>query len=131
VISGRISFAFETIATVLPMIQSGRLKALAVSSQKRSSQLPDVPTIAESAGLPDFNVVAWIGLVARAGTPPEILSKLASEAQKALQTSEVRERFQILGMDPVSSTPAELARVMNDSYERFGEVIRRANIKIE
>jgi tripartite-type tricarboxylate transporter receptor subunit TctC len=131
VMSGRISFAFETIATVLPLIQAGRLKALAVSSQKRSSQLPDVPTIAESAGLPDFNVVAWIGLVARAGTPPEILSKLSAEAQKAVQTSEVRDRFQVLGMDPVSSSPAELARVMNESYERFGEVIRRANIKIE
>jgi tripartite-type tricarboxylate transporter receptor subunit TctC len=93
--------------------------------------MPDVPTIAESAGLPDFNVVAWIGLVARAGTPPEILSKLSAEAQKAVQTSEVRERFQVLGMDPVSSSPAELARVMNESYERFGEVIRRANIKID
>jgi tripartite-type tricarboxylate transporter receptor subunit TctC len=129
--SGRISFAFETIATVLPLIQSGRLKAIAVSSQKRSSQLPDVPTIAESAGLSDFNVVAWIGLVARAGTPPELLGKLSAEVQKAIQSSEVRERFQVLGMEPVSSSPAELARVMNESYERFGDVIRRANIKIE
>jgi tripartite-type tricarboxylate transporter receptor subunit TctC len=131
VMSGRISFAFETIATVLPLIQSGRLKAIAVSSQKRSSQLPDVPTIAESAGLSDFNVVAWIGLVARAGTPPELLGKLSAEVQKAIQSSEVRERFQVLGMEPVSSSPAELARVMNESYERFGDVIRRANIKIE
>jgi tripartite-type tricarboxylate transporter receptor subunit TctC len=93
--------------------------------------LPDVPTIAESAGLSDFNVVAWIGLVARAGTPPELLGKLSAEVQKAIQSSEVRERFQVLGMEPVSSSPAELARVMNESYERFGDVIRRANIKIE
>jgi len=129
-IGGRISYAFETIATALPLVQSGRLKALAVSSQKRSSQLPDVPTLAES-GLPDFNVVAWIGLVAKAGTPPEVTTKLAGEAQKALQTPEVRERFQTLGMEPVSSSPAELGRIMNDAYERYGDVIKKANIKIE
>lgn len=129
--AGRVSYAFETIATVLPLIQGGKLKALAVSSQKRSSQLPDVPTVAEAAGLPDFNVVAWIGLVARAGTPPEITNRLAAEAQKALQSPELRERYQTLGMDPVSSSPAELARVMSDAYDRFGDVIQRANIKIE
>jgi len=129
--SGRVSYAFETIATVLPLIQSGRLKPLAVSSLKRSAQLPDVPTVAENAGLKDFNVVAWIGLVAKAGTPPEATTKLAAEVQKALQTSEVRERFASLGMDPVSSTPAELSRVMGEAYDRYGDVIKRANIKIE
>lgn len=128
---GRVSYAFETIATVLPLIQGGKLKALAVSSQKRSSQMPDVPTVAEAAGLPDFNVVAWIGLVARAGTPPEITSRLAAEAQKALQSPELRERYQTLGMDPVSSSPAELQRIMSDAYDRFGDVIKRANVKIE
>lgn len=129
--AGRVSYAFETIATVLPLIQGGKLKALAVSSQKRSSQMPDVPTVAEAAGLPDFNVVAWIGLVARAGTPPEIANRLAAEAQKALQNPELRERYQTLGMDPVSSSPAELQRIMNEAYDRFGDVIKRANVKIE
>ena len=129
--SGRISYAFETIATVLPLIQSGRLKALAVSSLKRSTSLPDVPTVAENAGLSDFNVVAWVGLVARVGTPPEVSARLAAEIQKAMQSSELRERFLTLGMDPVSSTPAELTRVMNEAYDRFGEVIKRANVKIE
>lgn len=129
--SGRISYAFETIATVLPLIQSGRLKALAVSSLKRSTSLPDVPTVAENAGLSDFNVVAWVGLVARVGTPPEVSARLAAEIRKAMQSSELRERFLVLGMDPVSSTPAELTRVMNEAYDRFGEVIKRANVKIE
>ena len=129
--SGRISYAFETIATVLPLIQSGRLKALAVSSLKRSTSLPDVPTVAENAGLSDFNVVAWVGLVARVGTPPEVSARLAAEIRKAMQSSELRERFLTLGMDPVSSTPAELTRVMNEAYDRFGEVIKRANVKIE
>ena len=129
--AGRVSYAFETIATVLPLVQSGRLKALAVSSQKRSSHLPDVPTVAEAAGLPDFNVVAWIGLVTRAGTPPDITQRLATEAQKALQSPELRERYNTLGMDPVSSTPAELQRVMNDAYDRFGDLIKTANVKIE
>lgn len=129
--SGRVSYAFETVATVLPLIQAGRLKPLAVSSLKRSSQMPDVPTMAEGAGLSDFNVVAWIGLVARAGTPPEVSTKLAAELHKALQTPELRERFVALGMDPVSSSPAELKRVMGEAYNRYGEVIKRANIKVD
>ncbi len=128
---GRVSYAFETITTVLPLIQGGRLKALGVTSLKRSSQLPDVPTIAENTGLADFNVVAWIGLVTRAGAPPEVSTRLAAEVQKALQTNDIRERFLALGMDPVSSTPSELTRVMNEASDRFGDVIRRANIKVE
>ena len=131
VMSGRIDYAFETMATALPLIQAGRIKALGVTSLKRSNKLPDVPTIAESTGLADFNVVAWIGLVARAGTPPEVSSKLAAEVQKALQGDDIRERFIALGMDPASSTPAELARVMQEASERFGDIIKRANIKLE
>lgn len=128
---GRVSYAFETITTVLPLIQAGRLKALGVTSLKRSAQMPDVPTIAENTGLADFNVVAWIGLVTKAGAPAEVSTKLAAEVHKALQSAEIRERFQALGMDPVASTPAELTRVMNDAYDRFGDVIKRANIKLE
>jgi tripartite-type tricarboxylate transporter receptor subunit TctC len=91
--AGRITYAFETIATVLPLIQAGKLKAIAVSSLKRSSQLPEVPTVAEAAKL--------------------------------------RERYQTLGMEPVSSSPTELQRIMNEAYDRFGDVIKRANIKID
>ncbi len=131
VMGGRISYAFETSAAALPLVQAGRLKALGVSSLKRASQLPDVPTIAESTELTDFNVVAWIGLLVRAGTPAEVPAKLASEVQKALQARDVRERFMALGMDPASSTPAELARLMHGASERFGDVIKRANVKLE
>ena len=131
VMSGRIDYAFETMATALPLIQAGRLKALGVTSLNRSNKLPEVPTIAESTGLADFNVVAWIGLLAPAGTPAEASTKLAAEVQKALQANDLRERFMALGMDPVSSTPAELARVMHEASERFGDIIKRANIKLE
>ena len=131
VMSGRIDYAFETITTALPLIQAGRLKALGVTSLTRSNKLPEVPTIAESTGLADYNVVAWIGLLAPAGTPAEASSRLAAEVQKALQANDVRERFMALGMDPVSSTPAELARVMHEASERFGDIIKRANIKLE
>ena len=131
VMGGRISYAFETSAAALPLVQAGRLKALGVSSLKRASQLPDVPTIAESTELTDFNVVAWIGLLVRAGTPAEVPAKLAGEVQKALQARDVRERFMALGMDLASSTPAELARLMHGASERFGDVIKRANVKLE
>ena len=131
VMSGRIDYAFETITAALPLIQAGRLKALGVTSLKRSNKLPEVPTIAESTGLADFNVVAWIGLLAPAGTPAEASTKLAAEVQKALQANDVRERFMALGMDPASSTPAELARVMHEASERFGDIIKRANVKLE
>ena len=131
VMSGRIDYAFETITTALPLIQAGRLKALGVTSLTRSNKLPEVPTIAESTGLADYNVVAWIGLLAPAGTPAEASSRLAAEVQKALQANDVRERFMALGMDPVSSTPAELARVMHEASERFADIIKRANVKLE
>ena len=131
VMSGRIDYAFETITTALPLIQAGRLKALGVTSLTRSIKLPEVPTIAESTGLADYNVVAWIGLLAPAGTPAEASSRLAAEVQKALQANDVRERFMALGMDPVSSTPAELARVMHEASERFADIIKRANVKLE
>ena len=131
VMSGRIDYAFETMATALPLIQAGRLKALGVTSLNRSNKLPEVPTIAESTGLADFNVVAWVGLLAPAGTPAEASTKLAAEVQKALQANDVRERFMALGMDPVSSTPAELARVMHEASERFADIIKRANVKLE
>ena len=131
VMSGRIDYAFETMATALPLIQAGRLKALGVTSLTRSSKLPEVPTIAESTGLADYNVVAWIGLLAPAGTSAEASTKLAAEVQKALQANDLRERFTALGMDPASSTPAELARVMHEASERFGDIIKRANIKLE
>ena len=129
--SGRISYAFETITTVLPLIQAGKLRALGVTSLKRSGQLPDVPTIAEVTGMTDYNVVAWVGLLVRAGTPAEVSTKLAAEVQKALRNNDLRARFTALGMDPVSSTPAELARVMHEASERFADIIKRANIKLQ
>lgn len=76
-------------------------------------------------------MVAWIGLLAPAGTPTEASTKLAVEVQNALQANDLRERFMALGIDPVSSTPAELARVMDEASERFADIIKRANIKLE
>ena len=93
--------------------------------------MPDVPPLAESAGLPQYDAAAWIGYAAPAGTPRDILLRLSAEIGKALQSEDLKERMVNLGLDPVSTTPDEMATFMRREQERYGDIIRKANIKIE
>jgi tripartite-type tricarboxylate transporter receptor subunit TctC len=90
-----------------------------------------VPTLAEAAGLPGYDIGAWIGYTAPPGTPKEILMRLSGEIQKAVQSPELKEKYLALGLEPVATTPEEMATFMRSQYERYGSVIRSANIKIE
>jgi tripartite-type tricarboxylate transporter receptor subunit TctC len=119
------------VASVVGHIKSGRLKAYGVTTAKRSSALPDVPTLAEAANLPGFDAAAWIGYAAPAGTPREILMRLSAEIQKASQAPDVKERYLALGMETAANTPDELMALMRREQERYGTVIKNANIKIE
>lgn len=130
VIGGQVAYAIETVASVGGHVKSGRLKAFGVTTGKRSSGLPDVPTIAEAANLPGFDAAAWIGYAAPAGTPVEILNRLAAEIQKAAQLPDVKERYTALGMDPAWNTPAELAAYMRREQERYASIIKSADIKL-
>src|SRR6185295_1585656 len=130
-IGGQITYSVETVAATVGHIKSGRLKAFGVTSARRTAAVPDLPPLAEAADIPGYDCVAWGGYAAPAGTPREILLRLAAEIQKAVQAADLKERFATLGMDTASSTPEEMAAFMRREQERYATIIRNAGIKIE
>jgi tripartite-type tricarboxylate transporter receptor subunit TctC len=128
--TGRVTFFFSPISGALPNIREGKLVALGVSSEKRSSVLPNVPTIAE-AGLPGFDYNLWVGLFAPAGTPPEIVAKISGDVTRALQTPEIKERFANLGMEAMPMTPAEFKKFVQTEIDDSAKVIKAAGIKAQ
>ena len=131
VMGGQVSYAIETVAATGSHIKSGKLKTFGVTSAQRNAALPDVPTLAEAADLPGYDCAAWIGYAAPAGTPKEILAKLAAEIQKAAQSPDLKERFVPLGMDTAANTPEQMLAYMRREQERYGQIVKAANIKIE
>jgi len=131
VINGQISYTLETVAATVGHIKSGRLKALGVSTARRTAAMPDVAPLADVADLPGYDTAGWIGYGAPAGTPREVLVRLAAEVQKALQAPDLRERYVALGMEPVWNTPDDMGAFLKREHERYGQIIRNANIKIE
>ena len=130
-IGGQVGYAIETVASVGGHVKAGRLKVLGVTSARRSAALPEVPPLAEAAEIPGYDAVAWIGYAAPAGTPREVLAKLAAEIQKAVQAADLKDRYLTLGMDTTSNTPEEMAAYMRREQERYASIIKNAGIKIE
>ena len=132
VINGQIDYTLETAASVSSHVRSGRLKLLGLSAASGSSAFPDAPSLAKAAEIPGYDIGAWIGIAAAPGTPKEITQRLAAEIGKAVQTKEVRERMQNLGLEPAAPmTPDEMAVFLRKEQQRYGDIIRTANIKIE
>jgi len=131
IIGGQITYTIETVAATVGHIKAGRLRAYGVSFAQRASAMPDVPTIAEAAPLPGYDIGAWIGYTAPAGTPREALARLATEMQKIAQAPDIKERYLSLGLDPISSTPDEMAVFMRQQQERYGSIIKAQGIKVE
>ena len=131
VINGQIDYTIETVASVVNHVKSGRLKTFGVSFARRAAAMPDAPSLAEAANLPDYDIGAWIGYSAPAGTPREVLMRVSAEIQKAMQAPDLRERYLALGLEPASNTPEEMAAFMRQQQERYGSIIRSQNIKIE
>lgn len=129
-IAGRLTFTVNTITLALPHIRERRLAPLAVSSAQRSSLLPETPTIAETV-MPGFEYTFWNGLWAPAGTPRDLVQKLNTDINKALQAPEVRERLAALGAEPMSMTPAEFARFVKSEIEDSARIARAAGIKLQ
>jgi tripartite-type tricarboxylate transporter receptor subunit TctC len=127
VISGQISAMFSNALTAKPQIESNAIRALGVSGRKRSLALPDIPPIAE-AGVPTYEATQWYGLVAPAGTPPEIIARLHAEATKALETQEMKDKLAGDGAEPVGTTPAEFAAHIKGELEKWTGVARAAHI---
>jgi tripartite-type tricarboxylate transporter receptor subunit TctC len=130
VIGGQVDMMFDTTVVAGPHIQSGKVRAIAVSSAKRLESLPNVPTIAES-GVPGFEVVSWQGIFVPAGTPKPIIDRLHAEIMKILQTPEMQERLKSLGMQPSSMTPEQVAAFQKAEVEKWAQVIKAAGIKLE
>jgi tripartite-type tricarboxylate transporter receptor subunit TctC len=128
-LGGRIALSFLNVAGVMPQIQSGKLRALAVTTLKRSGALPDVPTVADT--LPGFEINSWYGMSAPAGTPKDIVALLQREVAKALKAPDVVERLKQLGLDPVGSTPAEHSAQIKDDLQRWAKLAKAANVKVE
>jgi tripartite-type tricarboxylate transporter receptor subunit TctC len=131
VINGEVTYLMETVAATLPHIKSGRLKALAVSTQHRSAALPDVPTLAESTDMKSFDAAAWIGYAAPAGTPGGVLKRLSVEMHRILQDADMKERLAQLGLDPAPSSPDEMAGFLRREQDRYSEIVKAANIHLE
>ena len=129
-LAGTIQFQFDQMGPALPMIRSGRLRALAVTSLQRAPSLPDVPTLAES-GFPGFEAITLFGLIAPAKTPPEIIAALSAAMEKVLKDPAVVERFTGMGGDAKFSSPDGLRQALTKQQETWGPVIQKANIKLD
>ncbi|GAP36114.1 tripartite tricarboxylate transporter substrate binding protein [Piscinibacter sakaiensis] len=129
-LGGQVTMSFDTVTPVLPHIKAGKLRALAVTTAKRSTALPEVPTLAES-GLKDFDIGTWFGLLAPAATPKEALARLSAESMKIIQSPEFRRRMEEIGAEPIGNTPEQMARQVREDTERFARLVRQANVVLD
>jgi len=130
VMGGQVDFMFSTIAASYPLVSSGKLRALAVSSPQRSPRLPEVPTIAETVA-PGYEAYEWNGVFLPTGTPAPIAEKLHKAMVEALKEEEVKKRFVDVGVQPVGSTSAEFVDFLKKEDAKWAEVIRKGNIKLD
>lgn len=130
ILGGHISMFFGQMPTTMPHVRGGMLRALGVTSAKRSKSAPDLPTIAES-GLPGFEQSSWHGLLAPAGTPQPIINKLYTELARILRMPDVEERLAAQGVDVVAGSPAELATFIRHDVEKYSKLLKKANITLE
>lgn len=129
-IGGQVTMSFDTITPVLPHIKSGKLKALAVTTGKRSSALPDVPTLAE-AGLKGFDIGTWFGVLAPVATPKDIVARLNTEAVKIIQSPDFRKRMEEIGAEPIGNTAEQMGKQIHDDMEKFAKLVKDAKVVIE
>jgi tripartite-type tricarboxylate transporter receptor subunit TctC len=130
VVAGHIQFTFEGISVLLPLIKSGQLRALAVTSAERSPLLPDVPTMIES-GFANFTTSAWTGLLAPAGTPPEVIAKLNGAVNGALQGAEMKAALDRLAGDPLGGPPQELTKVIESDIGKWAPIVKALNLQVD
>jgi tripartite-type tricarboxylate transporter receptor subunit TctC len=128
-VSGQVKVTFAGIPNALSHLKAGRLKPLAVSTAKRWPELPDVPTVAE-AGVPGYEATLWLNVAAPAGTPPEIIKRLADEISKALQDPELQKNFHGAGVEASVMTGEPLARFIRSEYEKWGRVVKQTGAKV-
>ena len=129
-IGGQVQMSMNNLVNLAPHVKSGKVRAIAVSGDTRNPLLPDMPTFTE-AGLPGYVANNWFGMLAPAGTPKDILEKVAAEIRKAQGSADVKEQLAKQGVDPLASTPAQFEALIRSDMERYAKVIKTANIKVE
>ncbi len=129
-LGGQITMSFDTITPVLPHIKAGKLRALAVTTAKRSPSLPDVPTL-EEAGLKGFNIGTWFGVLAPVATPKDVVTRLNTEMVKIIQSPEFVKRMDEIGAQPIGNKPEEMARQIQDETAKFATLVKTAKVTIE
>ena len=130
VMGGQVTMTFDNITTAWTLAKAGKLRALAVTTAKRSSIAPDVPTLAES-GLPGFEVGSWQGVFAPAGTPPAIVKRLNAEIVKALNLPDVREKLGALGAEIVADSPEEFSALVKSEVVKWSDVVKKSGAKVD
>jgi tripartite-type tricarboxylate transporter receptor subunit TctC len=129
-LGGQVNLAFDTLTILAPQVKAGKIKGLVITSRERSALLPNVPTAAE-AGLADFVVSSWFGLVVPAATPKDIVLRLNTEINRIAKQPDVRERLSAQGLDAIPSTPEAFTRTIHDDYERWGKVVAASGAKLD
>jgi tripartite-type tricarboxylate transporter receptor subunit TctC len=129
-LGGQVALLYSALPSIAGHLKDGKVKMLAISTAKRSPQTPDVPTVAES-GIPGYDFVAEIGMLAPAGTPREVVNRLAGEVAKAVKQPDVVQRFTQLGIEPVGSTPEAYALANKIDYEKYATIVKATGAKID
>lgn len=129
-LGGQVTMSFDTITPVLQHIKAGKLRALAVSTAKRSSALPDVPTL-EEAGLKGFDIGTWFGVLAPAATPKEVTQRLSTEMVKIIRSPEFRKKMDDVGAEPIGNSPEQMARQIKEETDKFSRLVKDARVVIE
>jgi tripartite-type tricarboxylate transporter receptor subunit TctC len=129
-LGGQVTMSFDTVTPVLQHIKAGKLRALAVTTAKRSSALPDVPTLDE-AGLKGFNIGTWFGVLAPAGTPKELVARLNTEMVKIIRSPEFRKRMEEIGAEPVGNGSDQMAQQIKEETEKFAKLVKDAKVTID
>jgi len=130
VMGGQIAVTIDNMPPYVPQVRAGKIRALAVSTAKRSSAMPDLPSIAE-AGVPGYDAGAWFGLLAPAGTPKAVVEKLSAETARILKLPEVSKRISELGAEPVGGTPEQFAAFIKSEIDKWAKVIKDANVELQ
>jgi tripartite-type tricarboxylate transporter receptor subunit TctC len=130
-VGGTMDVMFDNLPSALPHIKSGKLKALAVTSSQRSAVLPDVPTVEEAGNLKGFDASSWFGLLAPAGTPPDIVNRLQQESAKALNNPAVKEKLLSQGAIPGGTTPADFSKMIGFEIKKWAQVVKVSGAKVD
>ena len=128
---GQMDVMFDNLPSAMQLIKSGKLKALAVTSAQRSAALPDVPTVEEAAGLKGFEATSWFGLLAPAGTSPEIVSRIQQEVARALNTPAIKEKMLAQGALPSGNSPADFARLIESEHVKWAQVVKMSGARVD